>query len=417
MRILVVNKFLFNRGGSETYIFKLFKRMKELGHEVEFFGMEDPGNIVGNSLGLCTKSLDFKGSVLKKSLYPLRIIYSVEAKKKIDKVIRNFRPNIVHLNNYNYQITPSILYSIKKYNLPVVQTLHDPQIVCPNHMLFNSMNNRICERCRDGKFQNCIMQKCIDNSLAKSVAGAAESFIYRKLRAYRLIDCFISPSNFLKDKIIEMKAGLPAGKIVVLHNFVDEKVKVAGWPKKPYVLYFGRITNEKGVGTLVQACSRLPHIKFIFAGRGELEYKLSGVKNIEFLGFKQGEELKKYIREALFSVCPSELYENCPLSILESQMYGTPVIGARIGGIPELIGDGSDGLLFNPADAEELAEKINYLYCSEELLQKFSSRCLNKIDKFYIDKYIETLTGIYDMSVQNHVIRSVRNLNLYIEQG
>ncbi|EMS71971.1 glycosyltransferase family 4 protein [Ruminiclostridium cellobioparum] len=408
MRILVVNKFLFNRGGSETYIFKLFKRMKELGHEVEFFGMQDSRNIVGNSLGLCTRKLDFKGSVLKKGLYPLRIIYSVEAKKKIDKVIRNFRPNIVHLNNYNYQITPSILYSIRKYNLPVVQTLHDPQIVCPNHKLFNDMNNRTCEKCRDGKFLNCIVQKCIDNSLAKSAMGAAESFIYRKLRAYRLIDCFISPSNFLKDKISEMQAGLPADKIVVLHNFVDEKVGMAGGTKKPYVLYFGRIANEKGISTLAEACSRLPHIKFVFVGCGELEYKLAGIKNIEFLGFKQGEELKKYIKEALFSVCPSEWYENCPLSILESQMYGTPVIGARIGGIPELIDDGSDGLLFNPADAEDLAEKINYLYCNEELLQKFSSRCFDKIDKFSIDKYIDTLTGIYDMSIQTRVKRSVQ---------
>ncbi len=407
MRILVVNKFLFSKGGSETYIFKLFNRMRELGHEVEFFGMEDPKNIAGNSLGLGIKNLDFKGNVLKKGLYPIKIIYSVEAKKKIDKVIRNFRPNIVHLNNYNYQITPSILYAIKKYNIPIVQTLHDPQLVCPNHKLFNSIDNKICEKCGDGEFRNCITQKCIDNSFSKSAIGAAESFIYRNLKTYKLIDYFISPSKFLKDKIFEMNAGLPDEKFVVLHNFVDERIK-AGSVKKPYVLYFGRISAGKGIGTLIEACSRLSHIKFVFAGSGELEYKLSGIKNIEFLGFKQGEELKKYIREALFSICPSEWYENCPLSVLESQMYGTPVIGARIGGIPELINNGSDGLLFNPADTEDLVEKISYLYCNEELLQKFSSRCLMNIDKFSIDKYIDTLTGIYHMSIQNCVKRYVR---------
>ncbi len=409
MRILVVNKFLFNNGGSETYIFKLFNRMRELGHEVEFFGMEDPRNIAGNSLGLGIKNLDFNGNVLKKGLYPLKIIYSFEANKKIDKVIRNFRPNIVHLNNYNYQITPSILYAIRKYNIPVVQTLHDPQLVCPNHKLFNNIYNRICEKCGDGKFGNCIAQKCIDNSYAKSIMGATESFIYKNLRTYNLIDYFISPSKFLKDKIFEMNAGLPAEKFVVLHNFVDERSKTGG-VKKPYVLYFGRITTEKGIGTLIEACSRLPHIKFVFAGSGKLEEKLAGIQNILYLGFKGGEELKKYISEALFSVLPSECYENCPLSVLESQMYGTPVIGARMGGIPELINEGSDGLLVNPADVEDLVEKINYLYFNQELLQKFSSRCIKKINEFSIDKYIGTLIGIYNMSIQNHVMKSVHTV-------
>lgn len=400
MRILVVNKFLFNNGGSETYIFKLFTRMKELGHEVEFFGMEDSGNIAGNSLGLGIKKLDFKGNVLKKGSYPFKLIYSVEAKRKIDKVIRRFGPDIVHLNNYNYHITPSILYAIRKYNIPIVQTLHDPQLVCPNHRLFNNAGNRICEKCKGGRFYNCILQRCIDNSFAKSILGAAESFIYRKLKSYDLIECFISPSRFMKDKILEMNAGIPKEKFLVLRNFVDEKADRTACVKKPYVLYFGRISAEKGISTLAEACSKLPHIKFKIAGTGQLEYKLSGIGNIEYLGFQQGDELKKYISEALFSVCPSEWYENCPLSVLESQMYGTPVIGARIGGIPELIEDGADGLLFTPGNAEELAEKINYLYCNEELLKSFSIKCTNKVDDFSIDKYIDALMGAYSRSVQ-----------------
>jgi glycosyltransferase involved in cell wall biosynthesis len=402
MKILVVNKFLYNKGGSETYMFNLFGYMEKLGHQVDYFGMEDPDNIVGNSAAQYVPNIDFGGSILKKAIYPFRIIYSVQARKKIGKVIKNFRPDVIHLNNYNYQITPSILYEIKKYNLPVIQTLHDPQLVCPYHRLYNYREKRNCEKCRDGKFINCILHRCIDNSFAKSLMGAAESYIYRFLGTYSIVDTFICPSEFLKQKIISMNVNISRDKFIVLHNFTNLCIMEYNANTKPYVLYFGRISAEKGIRTLIKAGKELPEINFVFVGSGDIEHELDGIDNIEFVGFKSGEELKKIISEAKFSIYPSEWYENCPMSVLESQMYGTPVIGANIGGIPELIEDKFDGLLFRSGDADDLKDKIKYLYENEEVLKQYSIRCLEKVKKLSIEKYYSNLTHIYDAVIAKH---------------
>ncbi len=403
MKILAVNKFLYNKGGSETYIFNLFDYMKMLGHEVEYFGMDDPNNIAGNSIGLDISNLNFKGNILKKASYPFKIVYSLEARKKIGKVIQNFKPDIIHLNNYNYQVTPSILYEIKKYNIPVVQTLHDSQLVCPYHRLYNYKKKETCEKCSNGKFRNCVFDKCIDDSILKSIIGAAESYIYRQLQTYDLVDYFISPSEFLKEKLISMKARISENKFIVLHNFTTENIIEYNDKKKPYVLYFGRISLEKGIQTLIEACKKLPQIKFVFVGSGEIEEDLKGISNIEFLGFKTGEALKSLINDALFSIYPSECYENCPMSVLESQMYGTPVIGANIGGIPELINDKKDGLLFEPGNVDDLTGKIKYLCENCEVLKLYSLRCIQKVKKFHLKHYSEKLLQIYNMSIKKHL--------------
>lgn len=405
MKILVVNKFLYNKGGSETYIFQLFNYLSNLGHDIEYFGIENPNNHVGNSAGESMKSMDFTGNLLSKISYPFRIVYSVEARKKIGKVINNFKPDIIHLNNYNYQITPSILYEIKKCNIPIVQTLHDPQLVCPYHRLYHYKRGENCEKCSDGKYVNCILQKCIDNSLLKSLVGAAESFLYNKLNTYENIDYFISPSQFLKNKMISMNVKVPKERIVVLHNFTNHNSLEYTVSKKPYVLYFGRLSREKGISTLIKACTKLQKIQFVFIGSGELEEDVKCIKNIEFLGFKKGDELRKIIGEALFSIYPSEWYENCPMSVLESQMYGTPVIGSNIGGIPELICDKKDGLLFEPGNVEDLVDKIRYLYENPEVLLKFSYQSIEKSKKFSIEKYTEELLDIYSMAQLKHLER------------
>ncbi|OPX44822.1 glycogen synthase [Ruminiclostridium hungatei] len=402
MRILVVNKFLYNKGGSETYIFQLFNYLSKLGHEIEYFGMENANNHVGNSACESMSSMDFSGTLFNKLSYPFKVVYSVEARKKIGRVIEKFKPDIIHLNNYNYQITPSILYEIKKYDIPVVQTLHDPQLVCPYHRLYNYTKGENCEKCSHGKFINCIFQKCIDNSLLKSVVGAAESYIYNKLGVYGNVDYFISPSRFLKNKMLSMNVKIPKDKIIILHNFTNNKTAEHTDNKKAYVLYFGRLSGEKGIHTLIKSCIKLPDIRFIFAGEGELEEEVQSVKNIEFIGFKKGDELKRIIAEALFSIYPSEWYENCPMSVLESQMYGTPVIGSNIGGIPELISDKMDGLLFEPGNVEDLTEKVKYLYEKPEILQRFSLACLEKARGFSIEKYTDELLDIYAMAGQKH---------------
>ena len=401
MKILFINKFLYQKGGSETYLFNLASYMKNQGHSIDYFGMQDEKNIAGNSMQLSVSNMEFKGVTIGKVLYPFKIIYSHEARQKIRTIIEATKPDIVHLNNYNFQITPSILYEIKNYNIPVVMTLHDFQVVCPNHMMYLASRQQVCEECKGRKYLNCARNKCIHNSRIKSLLAAFEGALYYKLGTYeKYIDLFIAPSHFLKNKLVEF--GEKESKIKVLHNFTKESPKEYTANKQKYVLYFGRLSSEKGIDTLVKSCKKLPHIHFKFVGSGELENELKGVDNIEFLGFKSGTELSKLISEALFSVYPSEWYENCPMSVLESQMYGTPVIGADIGGIPELIRNNVDGLLFDPGNEDELSKKIRYLYENEKVLSQYSENCFNKAKDFSISKYYKDLMTYYDIAIEKH---------------
>ncbi|MDF2986007.1 MAG: hypothetical protein K0R50_1517 [Eubacterium sp.] len=401
MKILFINKFLYQKGGSETYLFNLADYLKAQGHSIDYFGMQDDRNIAKNSLELSVSNMEFKGSSIDKVLYPFKIIYSQEARKKIKAVLKAAKPDIIHLNNYNFQITPSILYEIKNYNIPVVMTLHDFQVVCPNHMMYLASQNKICEECKGRKYINCAKNKCIHNSRLKSMLAAFEGAVYYSLQTYeKYIDLFIAPSSFIKNKFVEF--GESESKIKVLHNFTNNSPKEYTANKQKYILYFGRLSAEKGINTLIKSCKKLPHIQFKFVGSGELEDRLKGTGNIEYLGFKSGEELNSLIREALFSVYPSEWYENCPMSVLESQMYGTPVIGADIGGIPELIRNNIDGLLFTPGNAEDLTSKIGYLYENSEVLGQFSINCMNKAKDFSIEKYYTQLMKYYDMTMEKH---------------
>lgn len=404
MKVLMVNKFLYPNGGSETYCFSLGRELMNRVHEVEYFGMEHEKNIVGNKLNIKISNVNFKKTSIKSIFYPLKIIYSFESKRKIKKLIESFKPDIIHLNNFNFQITPSILYEIKKHNIPVIMTLHDFQLICPNHMLYIEESNRICESCKGKKYFECIRNKCLHNSKFKSFLAAFESFLYHKLKVYdKYIDYFISPSLFLKKKFIEF--GENESKIFVLHNFISTNSSVIA-TKENYVLYFGRLSIQKGFKTLIQTMKRLPDINFVVAGDGVLKDELSGMNNVEYVGFKNGLDLQKLISEALFSIIPSECYDNCPMAVLESQVLGTPVIGSNIGGIPELIDNNVDGLLFEPGDVNDLTSKIMNLYSNRDRLFEFSRRCVEKAKNFSVEQYYNELIKIYELAISKHQIGS-----------
>ncbi len=384
MKILIVNKFLYPNGGSETYIFEIGKQLKEMGHEVQYFGMEHEGRVVGNRAESYTSNMDFHTGKLAKLLYPFKIIYSKEARRKIRVVLEDFKPDVVHLNNINFQITPSILYEIKNFEkntgekVKIVATAHDYQWVCPNHMLYIPHREEICERCTGGKYGNCAKYSCIHNSKVKSILGTVESYFYHVRKTYDLVDVIICPSEFMKRQLSKDK--VLAGKLVTMHNFVTvEHSKTtaveAETEKENYVLYFGRFSKEKGIETLLEVCKQLPDIPFVFAGSGPLEDKVNQISNIKNVGFKTGDALKELIQKARFSVYPSEWYENCPFSVMESIMYGTPVIGADIGGIPELIRAGVDGELFESGNVGELKEKIQLLFHNKDKQEKYSKNC------------------------------------------
>ena len=403
MKILIVNKFLHPNGGSETYIFEIGKQLQKMGHEVQYFGMEHEGRVVGNHAESYTSNMDFHTGKLAKLLYPFKIIYSVEARKKIRVVLEDFNPDVVHLNNINFQITPSILYEIKKYEkekikkIRIIATAHDYQWICPNHMLYIPHRGEICERCTTGEYSNCVKYRCIHNTKIKSIMGGIESYFYHFRKTYGLIDVIICPSVFMKNQLAKDKVLL--NKLVVMHNFVpvdlrEQKAVTSEKPKEDYVLYFGRYSKEKGIETLLAVCERLQDIPFVFAGGGPLEEKVSQVKNIKNVGFQKGQELQGLIEKARFSVYPSEWYENCPFSIMESQMLGTPVIGANIGGIPELIREGVDGELFESGNVEKLKERIKILWNEEERQKQYASAC-ETISYDSVEKYCEKLEDIY----------------------
>lgn len=423
MKILMVNKFLYPNGGSETYIFKLGEQLQIMGHRIQYFGMEHEGRIVGNHVESYTSDLDFHGGGIRKFLYPFKIIYSVEARKKIRLVLEDFGPDVVHLNNINFQLTPSIIYEIRAYEkkhrkrVRIVYTAHDYQWVCPNHMMRVPSTGEICFACRGGDYKQCSMKRCIHNSRIKSLLGTMEAKYYAKRKTYDLVDVIVCPSEFMKKQLDTDP--LLAGKTVMMHNFIEEqgeqgeRMETVDKAKnkqntdfipakaseitrngKDYVVYFGRFSEEKGTATLLKACRALPGIPFVFAGTGPLEGLVNRVPNVENRGFLRGEELRRLIAGARFSVYPSEWYENCPFSVMESQVYGTPVLASDLGGAPELVQAGKTGDLFRGGDVQELTDHIRALWEEPALCREYSENCKNiKFDTIreYCDKIVKNV--------------------------
>lgn len=384
MKILMVNKFLHPNGGSETYIFKLGEELIRQGHEVQYFGMEHEKRAVGNRLDIYTDNMDFHTGKLQKLFYPFKIIYSKEAYQKMWKVLEDFKPDVVHLNNINFQLTPSVIDAVKKYKkktgrkVKIIATAHDYQWVCPNHMLMVPSSGQMCFACEGGKYGNCSKKKCIHNSLVKSILGSAEAFFYQWNGLYKEIDKVICPSEFLNEKLSTNPVF--KNKTITMHNFVvQEKVKqsemkLPNLPKE-YVIYFGRYAKEKGIETLLEVCKKLPHIDFVFAGNGPLEAEVNKVGNIINVGFQTGSNLKDLIAGARFFVFPSQWYENCPFAVIESQLLGTPVAASDLGGTKELVKEQLTGELYPGEDAAALEKVIENLWQNDEKIQRYKTNC------------------------------------------
>ena len=375
---------------------------------MQYFGMEHAGRTVGNRLECYTSGMDFHAGGPGRLLYPFRIIYSGEAKKKMRRVLEDFRPDVVHLNNINFQLTPSVIYAVRAYErkyrkrVRLVYTAHDYQWVCPNHMMRIPATGEICFACRGGDFVQCSKNRCIHNSRVKSILGTIEARYYALRRTYRMVDVIICPSEFMKKQLDTNP--LFSDKTVMMHNFVDADLprdkyrKRRGRPagrnaenagttagqgnpgegsgrERDYVLYFGRYSEEKGTETLLEACKALPEIPFVFAGTGPLEEKVNRMPNVINRGFVSGEALRSLIAGARFSVYPSEWYENCPFSVMESQAYGTPVLASDLGGAPELVQPGRTGDLFRGGDVQDLTEHIKDLWDDPGLCREYSRNC------------------------------------------
>ena len=361
MKILMVNKFYHIVGGSETYYFALKRLLESKGHEVIDFSMKDDSNFSSPYENYFVENVDYKNlhGIVKKIKAGANIIYSKEAKTKFEQLVIETKPDLIHLHLFQHQISPSILSVIKKYGIPTVYTAHELKMICPNYRMFQ--NGKICERCKGGKYYNCALNKCLKGSFAMSIIAMIEGYYHKIHKSYDSIDVIITPSNFYKNKFEEF--GVTSNRVIHIPNFLDaEKPKISKTSdSESYYLYFGRLSNEKGLMTLLEAFRSCGNNLYI-AGTGEMEpyiveyIKTHDMNNAKLLGFKSGDDLKDLVGNSKAVILTSEWYENGPYSAIESLQLGRPIIGTKIGGIPELVKN--NGYLFKKGDAKELAACI-----------------------------------------------------------
>lgn len=400
MKILLINKFLYPKGGDALSTLATADLLSAKGHQVVLWGMAHPLNpeYPYKEYFISRVCFDNQGGGWQQIKTAVNLLYSWEAKKKIERVINKEKPEIAHLNNFAHQISPSILHIFKKYHIPVVMTMHDYKLVCPSYSMLSK--GRVCELCKNGRYYHCFLEGCVKNSRAKSLLNTIEMYLHHRiLRIYDLIDVFISPSRFLMSKCAEM--GLK-GRVVYLPNFVSlEEYKPQYTGQENAIVYFGRLSEEKGLGTLLEAMKGLK-VTLKVIGEGplteslKLKVKSQNLGNIHFLGYKSGEGLRDEIRKAMFVVLPSGWYENNPRSVIEAFALGKPAVGARMGGIPELVKDNETGLTFAGGDADDLRARLEQLFKSPAEIIRMGKNARRFVEQeLNAERHYQGLTRIY----------------------
>jgi glycosyltransferase involved in cell wall biosynthesis len=392
MNILIANKFYFNRGGDCIYSIGLEKMLLESGHDAAFFAS-------GHSQNLPSKWSKYWVSEFSLKT-PFRPFGDKETEAKFARLLNDFKPDILHLNNIHTQISPIIAEIAHNRGVKVIWTLHDHKLICPSYLCLNG-KGEICEKCLGGNKTYCAKYRCIKNKFLHSFIAQKEAEKWNRERLEKCVDAFICPSKFLKQKMLQ--GGFSESKLHTLHNFIDipKSFNQANQGLDNCYAYIGRLSKEKGIETLCSAAGKLPY-KLKIAGTGPLENELREkykcCKQIEFLGYQSKENVLQMTACANFTVCPSECYENSPLSVIESLCLGVPVLGANIGGIPELTDN-----LFESGNENDLKEKIEMM---QEMKVGADLRvcpnsemrvCPNSemIEKFSPKNYLGKLAGIY----------------------
>jgi len=405
MKVLQINKYYYLKSGTERYMYNISSMLKKRGHQVIPFAMKHENNITSKYSKYFVENIEYdreiKKDIFRKMYMGFKIIYSFEARNKLLKLITKEHPDLAHVHKFSNTLTPSIFYALKKKDIPLVHTLHDYRIVCPSYNMYDPNKFEICEACKGHRYFNAVRRKCQKSSRLIGVNIAVESYLYHFLRTYEsTIDLFISPSNFLMKKMIEF--GIDRDKIVHIPHFIKCNEYNPNYSNSDYILYFGRLEKHKGIKTLIEAMKYVRFCALYVIGEGtyrnELEkyVKKDGIKNVAFLGYKAEKELINLIRSSLFTILPSEWYEPFGMTILESFALGKPVIGADIGGIPDLVDSGSTGLLFKSGNVDDLAEKINYLLNNKNLVVEMGKNARKKVEEKYSENvHYERLMEAY----------------------
>jgi len=385
MKILSVNKFYHVYGGADRHFFELNEVYEQAGHDVVPFAMDHPDNLPNPYDKYFVSYINFwqNPGWRDRMRTPGRVLYSTEARRQIRRLIEDTRPDIAHIHLIYHQISLAILPVIKEYGLPIVQTLQDYKPICATYSFVSG--DSICERCMGRRFYHAVLQRCNHGSLPASLLNSLEMYLHYALGWYDLPDIYIAPSDFLRRKMIE--SGMSPDKLVHIPNFVNTDKYAYSDTSGDYFVYAGRLVPVKGVKTLLQAMKRVRcrNVRLIIIGDGPQRSELKALKerlnleNVRFVGYQSGDKLRAWMANAMFSVLPSEWYENCPISALESMAMGKPVIGARIGGIPELIGHGTDGLMFESGNAADLADQIEFLVADRQRCRDMGRAAREKV--------------------------------------
>ena len=387
MKVLLIHNFYQFHGGEEESFLSEKKLLQNKNHKIITFVRDNKS--IRNYMPI------------KKVTFVVNTIFSFDTYRKLRKIVTEEKPDIAHAHNIFPLISPAVYYILKRYNIPIVQTVHNYRLLCLNG-LFLTNNGKICEKCKKGNFFYGILNKCYHKSYLQSFVMAITIFIHRIfLKTFsRKIDTFISPSKFLKEKLIEGK--IPEEKIIVKPHFIEcERIKPS-YEFDNYAVYMGRLSKEKGLFTLVRAFKNIMNITLKIVGDGPIRKDLENyidrerIKNVQFLGYINGDDRFDVLKKAMFMLFPSECYENMPYTILESFACGVPVVASRIGGLKELVIDGYNGLLFEPGNIEDLKQKIVNLLNSRELLLKMRYNARKTAEERFSEKKgYENLIEVY----------------------
>ena len=385
MKILLANKFYYRRGGDCIYMLNLEQLLEQHGHEVAIFSMDYPENLDSPWKKYWPKNMSKLAAFT-------RPFGDGEVRRKFTALLDDFKPDVLHLNNIHTQLSPVIAEIAHARGVRVVWTLHDTKLVCPCYSC--TRDGKWCEECFTDK-KAVVKHKCMPGSIPGAIIGWREILKWNKDRLQACTDMFLPPSQFLADTMV--KGGYDAGKMHVLCNFIDvSKVQNPSLKKDDYYVFLGRVNSVKGVPTLCKAASQLPY-KLVVIGGGEmlpeLQSQYRDCPNIEFVGQKNWNEFRPIMEGARFMVIPSEWSENNPLTIIESQSLGTPVLGARIGGIPELIEENVTGKTFIPGDVEDLKLKIQEMFATSFDCATIAQNAQNR---YNAEAYYERLMAIYN---------------------
>lgn len=393
MKILLINNFHYEFGGASVVYLNTARILENQGHQVIFFSIKDDNNLQTDSEKYFINrkikvGVNNKNNAKKFTNY----FYNKQAATNLDLLLKENKPDIAHIHLFYGGITSSILPVLKKNGVPIVYTAHDYRLICPAYTFLNGSGN-ICESCKGHAFYKCTINRCSKGNLLQSFVMSLEMY-YRNIffSPNKYIDAFIFVSNFSKIKNLQYMPKLANKSTLVLYNSskierIDTKIK------ENYFLYYGRISHEKGLLTLLSVFKNLPNVYLKIVGTGPLLQKLkvyvndNKLNNVDFLGFKTGKELIEIVSKAYFVIVPSEWYENNPMTIVESYSLGTPVIGAEIGGISEIIVNAETGYTFVSRDSEDLENKIK---TSMSLSKEQYSKMCFKANDFALKYFNET---------------------------